>query len=361
MFNQSHTIKNHHLLTIVCAVLVSVGLANLFSADSNYGYAQLGHIAIAATAFAICMYAVSLQSLNTYAYLFYFLLLALQLAVLLFGYNAGGSQRWLEIGALRFQPSEFAKLALIIAVARFFAYTPQRESYNLTDVWLVLAMTLAMILPIFLQPDLGTAGISFAIVFAQLFFMCISFRSIILTSVSTVLVAVGSWLFLLHDYQKLRVLNLLNPQLDPHGSGYNSIQSIVAVGSGMFSGKGYLHGSQSQLHFLPAKHTDFVLSVFAEEHGFRGSVIIILIFAYLTYLGLSIAKESKDTFTQALAIGLTAKIFVEFSINAAMILGLFPVVGTPLPFFSFGGSSLLANSIAVGLLAAISKKCLRRE
>ena len=358
MFQQPHraVIRKHQLLTIICAILVVVGLTNLFSADERYGYAQLWHIGVAVIAYVACMYAVSFKFLKSFAYLFYFLLLVLQLSVLFFGHNAGGSQRWLELGILRFQPSEFAKLALIIAVARFFTQVPLRSNYDLTDVWLVLVMTLAMILPIFLQPDLGTAGIAFAIVCAQLFFVCISLRSILITSVSTALVAAGAWVLLLHDYQKLRVINLFNPQLDPYGSGYNSIQSIIAVGSGMFSGKGYLHGSQSQLHFLPAKHTDFVLSVFAEEHGFRGAVILMLIFSYLIYLGLSIAKESKDTFLQVLAVGLTAKIFVEFCINAAMILGLFPVVGTPLPFFSFGGSSLLANSIAMGLLTSIARR-----
>ena len=351
----TETYKLHYLLTIVFLCLMCIGAINLYSANANYIYTQLWHYGLAALVFFVCMFMVSLRALHSYAYILYGIMLLLQLSVLFFGYQAGGSQRWLEIASFRFQPSEFAKLALIIMVAHFFANNPRHDDYRLSDMWLLLLLTLAITLPIFYQPDLGTAGICLAIVGVQLFFVRISPRSIVTALVGCLLTVAAAWRFLLHDYQKLRVLNLFNPQRDPHGSGYNSLQSIISIGSGEFTGKGYLQGSQSQLHFLPAKHTDFVLSVFAEEHGFCGTVVIFAAFALLAYLGLQIAKDSKDQFASMLAIGLIAKIFIEFSINVAMILGIFPVVGTPLPFFSYGGSSLLANGIALGLLAAVAR------
>ena len=164
----------------------------------------------------------------------------------------------------------------------------------------------------------------------------------------------------LHDYQKLRVLNLLNPQLDPHGSGYNSLQSLIAIGSGGLLGKGYLQGTQTQLEFLPARHTDFVFSVFAEEHGFWAGAVVFILFGSLVYIALEISRQAKDTFSGLLALGIAAIVFIQFFINVTMVLGLFPVVGMPLPFFSYGGSSLITLCAGLGLLVAIERDTIGR-
>jgi rod shape determining protein RodA len=163
------------------------------------------------------------------------------------------------------------------------------------------------------------------------------------------------WHTLLRPYQKLRILNLLNPNLDPQNTGYNSLQSLVAVGSGNLFGKGFMQGTQAQLKFLPERHTDFVFSVFAEEHGFWGAALVFAAFGVLTYIALEIARTAKDTFTGLLAVGIAALIFLEFTINVAMVLGVFPVVGLPLPFFSYGSSLLLTVCVALGLLVSINR------
>ncbi len=351
-------------LAAVFVLLLVLGATNLYSASFNGDYWQthLLHLIPAGLAFGLCALFVPLSHLQAWAYPFYTLIVLLHVLVLVIGYEAGGSQRWLSLAVVRFQPAEFAKLALILVTARFFAFHRRVHCWRLRDLWLLIAMTTLLCMLIFRQPDLGTAGICLVVVCAQLCFVPIDKKSILLAAAAALVGSLAVWQFLLHDYQKLRVLNLLNPALDPHGSGYNSRQSLIATGSGGFMGKGFLQGSQSQLHFLPARHTDFALAVLAEEHGFIGALLVLLLFGVFTWIGLQISlRVAKDSFAALLAIGLTAKIFVEFAVNSAMIAGLFPVVGTPLPFFSFGGSSLLANSCAAGLLVAIDRAAASRR
>ena len=351
-------------LAAVFVLLLALGATNLYSAGLNGDYWQthLLYLIPACMAFVLCALFVPLQYLQAWAYPFYALILLLHILVLFVGYEAGGSQRWLSLAVLRFQPAEFAKLALILVTARFFAFHRPVGTWQLRDLWLLITLTTLLFVLIFRQPDLGTAGICLVVVCAQLCFVPIAKKSAAFATVVALVGMIAAWQFLLHDYQKLRVLNLLNPALDPHGSGYNSLQSLIATGSGGFIGKGFLQGTQSQLHFLPARHTDFALAVFAEEHGFLGTLLVLLLFGAFTWLGLQIAvRAAENYFSALLAIGLTAKIFVEFTVNTAMIAGLFPVVGTPLPFFSFGGSSLLANSCAIGLLIAVDRAAASRR
>ena len=328
---------NHSIqLTAIFVLLNVLGAINLYSAGlaGNYWQTHLLHLVPALFICVFCALFVQPQHLQAWAYPFYVLILLLHILVLLVGHEAGGSQRWLSLAVLRFQPAEFAKLALILVTARFFAFHRRVNCWRLRDLWLLIAMTSTLFVLIFQQPDLGTAGICLVVVCAQLFFVPLDRKSILLAACSALVGLVVTWQFLLRDYQRLRVLNLINPALDPYGSGYNSLQSLIAVGSGSIVGKGFLQGSQSQLHFLPARHTDFALAVFAEEHGFLGSLLVLLLFGVLARVGLLIATRSaKDSFVTLLAVGLTAKIFVEFAVNTAMIAGLFPVVGTPLPFF----------------------------
>ena len=357
---QSKSSFHSGLLTLIFLVLMAIGMANLYSAgaESIYFEAQFKHMFVGLFCYVLFGWFIPVKHVNTYAYLFFAMISLSLLVVLILGHTAGGAQRWIILGPIRFQPSEFAKLAVAIVVAKFFYHNRSLHSYGIGEIWPILAMIGMTFALIFKQPDFGTAGICLLIGMSQLAFIRIriGYRTVLSLLVSGLVLAVVGWNFLLRPYQKLRILNLLNPNMDPSGSGYNSLQSLVAIGSGMQFGKGFLQGTQTQLQFLPARHTDFIFSVFAEEHGFWGSTLIFLLFISIAYIALEIARDSRDCFNGLLAIGVAAIITVEFTLNVAMVLGLFPVVGMPLPFFSYGGSALLTVCISIGVLVAIDRE-----
>ncbi len=359
--NQSSESSTHSkVLIIISLILLGIGLANLYSAtgaDLGHFKLHLKHLAIGLIFMALTGWLLPPKRLEELSLFFSFTIVLTLILVLLLGHRAGGAQRWLSIGSMSIQPSEFAKIALIMTVSRYFSRKRYQKEHTLLEIWPILAHVLLFFVLIFKQPDFGTAGHCLLIAVVQLCFvnLILSMRNIIfLFSLSTVTAILG-WFVLLHPYQKLRILNLFNPKLDPSGSGYNSMQSLIAIGSGESFGKGFLQGTQSQLQFLPAKHTDFIFSVFSEEHGFLGSSLIFILFGTLAYVGLEIARNSRDPFGKLCAIGISAFIFLEFAINIAMVLGLFPVVGIPLPFFSSGGSSMLTVCIAIGILISIDR------
>ena len=338
------------------------GLANLYSASgaSAVFYVQLRHGLIGLFVFLILGWIVPVRSLNVYGYWIFGITCALLVTVLITGKIGGGSQRWIVVGPFRGQPSELAKLAVAIAVAKYF-YTAKLRIFKLRDMWPVIAMIGLIAGLIFPEPDFGTAGFVAIIALAQLAFVPINRRSVM----TVIAVGIGTmpivWGLLLKDYQKYRVLSFLNPDLDPHGKGYNAMQSLVAIGSGGLNGKGFLEGTQTQLRFLPMRHTDFVYSVFAEEHGFWGTIVLFSLFAALAYLALEVARQSRDKFNRLLAVGVAAFLFFQFTINIAMVLRMFPVVGLPLPFFSYGGSTLMAVCGAIGVLIAIDRDTLGKR
>ncbi len=352
--HSSHQVK---FLLIIFFSLIIIGLINLYSASvgGHYFWAQIRNMSITLTAFGICGWLIPIKKINSYAYWIYGSICVMLLVVLLLGRIAGGAQRWISLGPVGFQPSEFAKLATCIIVARFFATHKSDLPYRIRDLLPLVTLVGIIFSLIFLQPDFGTAGVCLLIAFSQMAFVRIDFRSITIVLISSPIVAAIGWHTLLRPYQKLRILNLLNPNLDPQNTGYNSLQSLIAVGSGNLFGKGYMQGTQAQLKFLPERHTDFVFSVFAEEHGFWGGATIFALFAMLTYVALDIAKNSKDTFSGMLAVGIAFFIFWEFTINIAMVLGVFPIVGLPLPFFSYGSSLLLTVCVGLGLLVSINR------
>lgn len=347
------------LLTVIFIFLCVIGMINLSSAgaDSSHFNNQLRHMGIGFLAFCIIGWFIPLHMLNTYAYLLYGIVLASLIAVLVLGHSAGGAKRWLNLGAFGVQPSEFAKLTISFFVAKYFYNNRNAHTYELKDLFpLFFAIGLYFVL-IFVQPDFGTAGMCVLIAMAQVAFIRfkINIKTIAGLAGFASIAGVLGWLFFLRPYQKLRILNLINPDLDPMGSGYNSLQSLVAIGSGRMFGKGLFKGTQTQLQFLPARHTDFIFSVFAEEQGYLGVTIIFLLFSSIAYIALNISREAKDTFNALLAIGVVSLIYVEFAINIAMVFGMFPVVGVPLPFFSYGGTALLTVCVALGLLVAIER------
>jgi rod shape determining protein RodA len=249
------------------------------------------------------------------------------------------------------------KMGVILALARVLAKMPPRSptGYSLRELILPGGMVLIPMLLIMKQPDLGSA-LSLGIVgFGMILFMGVRWKSIVLAATGVIAMAYPFWL-MLHDYQKRRILVLLNPEADPQGSGYHILQSKIAVGSGSLSGKGFLQGTQTQLEFLPEHTTDFVFSVLAEEWGFMGSSVLIVLFFLLVAGLLRVAARTKDLFSSLVVIGITTKIFAHSIINIGMVIGLMPVVGIPLPLFSYGGSSLLSLMFALGLVQGVSMR-----
>lgn len=344
-------------LLAIFFLLLGVGLYNLYSASvgGHYFWAQLRNMSITMSAFFIFGWLIPIKKVNDYAYWIVGAVCLMLTVVLLLGKIAGGAQRWISLGPIGFQPSEFAKLATAIVVARFFANHKSDLPYRIRDLLPMIGFVGLIFTLIFLQPDFGTAGVCLLIAASQMAFVRIDIKSIIMVLVASPIFAGIGWHLLLRPYQKLRILNLLNPNLDPQNTGYNSLQSLVAVGSGSLFGKGFMQGTQAHLKFLPERHTDFVFSVFAEEHGFWGGMLIFVLFGALTLIALDIARSSKDTFSGMLAVGIAFFVFWEFTINIAMVLGIFPVVGLPLPFFSYGSSLLLTVCVGLGLLVSINR------
>lgn len=286
----------------------------------------------------------------------YIIVILLLIAVDLFGKTAQGSQRWLPLGPIHVQPSELAKFAIIIVLARF--YSDQKVSppggYGLRELLPIFGLILLPMGLVFVQPDLGTA-IMIGLVSASIVFFCQLRIRTLMGLIALIMVAAPlAYNFALKEYQRDRVRTFLDPQRDPLGEGYHSIQSMIAVGSGQVFGKGYLQGTQSKLEFLPKHHTDFIFSAFAEEWGFFGACIVLGLFVLMALMGIDIARKSKDRFGAVLAVGAISLILWHVIINVGMEIGVLPVVGVTLPFFSYGGSSMITNMLAVGLLLSVS-------
>ena len=292
------------------------------------------------------------------AYLFYFLVLILLFGVDLFGVTASGSKRWISLFFINLQPSELMKVSLIIFLARYYDKIPTTNVNNLKYIFIPF---LSFMIPAFLvasQPDLGTAvliAISGLIVIWLTGFKIKYF----LYSFFVLICLIPIGISFLKPYQKTRILTFLNPERDPLGAGYQIIQSKIAVGSGGIFGKGFLQGSQSYLDYLPEKQTDFIFTLFSEEFGFIGSLILLTIYALIIYRIAVIGSESRNNFARLFCFGFAAAFFVYVTVNMAMVLGLLPIVGAPLPIMSYGGSSML--SIMAGLGIVMSCKIHNQE
>jgi len=287
------------------------------------------------------------------AYPIYWASVALLVAVLFIGTIAKGSQRWLAFGPVTIQPSELAKLGVVIALARFFHHNKAQDGYGLLALVRPLALVGIPFLLVLKQPDLGTA-LLIAFIGGTLFlFVPIRTRSLLTILLVGIVVVSIAWKFSLHDYQRMRVLTFLEPERDPLNTGYQAIQSKIAVGSGGIWGKGFLHGTQTQLNFLPEQQTDFIFSVLAEEWGFVGAGLVVVLYMTLILYSLNVARSSKDGFGALLGAGIVGMLFWPVFVNIGMVLGFMPVVGVPLPFMSYGGSSLIVTFAALGLLMNI--------
>lgn len=264
-----------------------------------------------------------------------------------------GAQSWIRLGPIGIQPSEIAKIGFILT----FSYHLSKVTDKINEPKTLLLLLLHLCVPAFLimlQPDLGSTLVFIFIFIVMLFTAGISVKYIIYSVLVGVVSLPLIYLFLLSDYQKHRILVFLNPELDKLGSGYNVIQSKIAVGSGGFFGKGYLNGTQNQLGFLPTKHTDFIFSVIAEELGFIGAILVVIFLSVIIYRCIRTALNSKTLFGRYICIGVSAMFIFHAVENIGMCIGLTPVTGIPLPFFSYGGTSLLTNLVAVGLVLSVS-------
>lgn len=276
--------------------------------------------------------------------------LLLLIAVALFGEISHGARRWLNIGVGRIQPSELMKIAVPMMVAWYFS--KREETLRWSDY---LVGTLLVLVPaglVMKQPDLGTALLILASGFYVLFLAGLSWKILAGGAISAAVMAPVFW-SLLHDYQRKRIEILLDPSQDPLGAGYHTIQASIALGSGGFAGKGWLNGTQSQLDFLPERTTDFIFAVFGEEFGLLGNVLLIVMFGLLISRGLFIASQAQNTFTRLLAGSITLTFFTYVFVNIGMVSGILPVVGVPLPFISYGGTSLVTVLLGFGILMSI--------
>ncbi|MDQ5986068.1 MAG: Peptidoglycan glycosyltransferase MrdB [Syntrophus sp. SKADARSKE-3] len=342
----------------ICAIgvmnIYSTGFSLVSAKHSPLYIKQMQWIMIGLL-FMIMAFFVDYRVINQYVYVLYGASLLLLIVVAIYGFTTHGSQRWFAIGGFSFQPSEISKLTLILALARYFNDHRASGGYDLKDLWIPFFIMILPFVLIIRQPDLGTALMHFLIFCVFVLFVGIRLQAILVASVGALVMMPVAWHFM-RDYQKDRILMFFSPERDPLGAGYHIIQSMIAVGSGGFLGKGYLKGTQTQLKFLPEQQTDFVFSVFAEEWGFLGGLILISMFLILILWGLKIAMHSRDYLGTLIAYGITMLLFCGVFINMGMVLGILPVVGVPLPFLSYGGSAIVVLMTGIGLLMNISTR-----
>jgi rod shape determining protein RodA len=344
------------------ALLLAMGLLNLSSATvteagspSPVMRRQLVALAVGAVVFVVAV-VVDYRRLERFAPIFYLGSLVLLAATLAFGQEVGGNRSWLVYGPLRLQPAELSKVAMVIVLSRYFHRHPPSEIVRLRDLampGLFVAIPVAVIV---MQRDMGVALLTLLVGCTFLPFTRIPFRAWLGVAASGAAVLAAVWFFGLEPYQKDRILDVVNPSRDPLASGYQANQSRIAVGSGGLIGRGFRQGTQTQLRFLPTQHTDFVFSVLAEEWGLVGGLTVLVLYATLLVWGLLVARGSREFFGALLAVGIVGTLFWPAVINIAMVLGLAPVIGVPLPFFSYGGSAMVAVLLSLGVLLNVSMR-----
>ncbi|NSW87221.1 MAG: rod shape-determining protein RodA [Syntrophobacteraceae bacterium] len=344
--------------------IIAIGLLSVYSAlymqiqsnpTHNLFVKQLMWLAVGFAVMFATLF-IDYQQLRVISTWLYVLVLLLLVAVLVVGKEVNGARRWLDLGGVQFQPSELMKIVIVIYLAGVFSSQDVSAYPSLKKLLLPVASLVAPVLLILAQPDLGTAICVVTIAGTMIFFMGIRWKYIVGFVLGVVPFIYPVWEHVLKPYQKKRILILLRPDLDPLGAGYHIRQSKIAIGSGMVWGKGFLNGTQSKLHFLPEKHTDFIFSVWAEEWGFVGCAVLLFLFVLLIMLALRVVRRSKDRYGSLLVVGMTALILWQVVINVGMVIGLLPVVGITLPFVSYGGSSLITLCFAIGMIENVSMR-----
>jgi rod shape determining protein RodA len=342
-------------------IILSVGMMNLLSAtgveDKSLGLWKNQAVSIGlGTVVTLILQFPHYSFLSRLAYLIYIGNMGLLIAVLAFGKSSLGAKRWINLGGFSLQPSELMKLSMVIFLAKYFENKNTAQGLKLTDL---IVPSLFVVIPvsfIIVQPDLGTAMIILLVYGSMLLFLRIQPKILLLLSVVAAISLPVVYNYGLKPYQRQRIVTFIDPMSDPKGAGYNSIQSMIAVGSGQIWGKGFKKGTQAHLNFLPEHHTDFIFSVFSEEWGFIGCSVLLLLYGLFIMSGLSVAYQSNDKFASLLAFGIVSIFFWHVFVNMGMVMGMLPIVGVPLPFMSYGGSALLTAMSGVAILVNIANK-----
>jgi len=344
-------------LVVTLLTVVGISLMNLYSA-SHVGYfgtppyIKQIYYYLVGCGIMLAIISADYRFLLRVNYLIYGVIIVLLIAAMLFGKTTMGAQRWINFGFIKLQPSELAKLAMVITLASYYCRKDTGKGFGLLDLIPPAGLLLLPVLLIAKQPDLGTALMLVFVFVSMTLFAKVRIWTLILLIMLVLPLAPLGWKHL-KPYQRQRIETLFAPENDPLGAGYHIMQSKIAVGSGQTFGKGYLAGTQVHLDFLPERHTDFAFSVLAEEWGFAGAIFFLAWYFFLVFLGLNVAGAARDKFGVFLAFGVTSLLFWQAFVNLAMVLGLLPVVGMPLPLFSYGGSSLLTNLAGIGILLSV--------
>jgi len=352
-FNFFQKFKNFDYILLVCILLLGfISLATMYSTDGGkILFHTKSHFTklIVFTVMMLIFSFINIKYWFSIGYVSYLMIIGLLVWTYLFGITSSGSQRWINLYFINLQPSELMKVFIILCLAKYFH---RMRLENVNSIYTILTSLVIILLPmglVIVQPDLGTSLLIAVSGIAVLWFAGINHKYFIYTMLGF-LISLPFIIAFLKPYQKLRVLTFLNPDKDPLGAGYQIIQSKIAVGSGGFFGKGFLKGTQSYLEFLPEKHTDFIFTLFSEEFGFVGSALLLIIYAIIIYRIVAIGASSRSYFAKIFCYSFGAAIFVFITINMSMVLGLLPIVGSPLPIMSYGGSSMLATMTGFGIV-----------
>jgi rod shape determining protein RodA len=345
-------------LMLAALLLAAIGLATVHSASSelpvDYFPRQAVFVAVGLVLLAIVV-SIDYHVLLDLSVVLYVLGLAALVAVLFVGVKRGGAANWLQVGPIQFQPSEFAKLATALFLARYLAGLNTRV-LELRQILVAVAIVALPMVLVAIEPDMGGAGMFAPLIAGMLLVAGVRIRLLVIAALIALVLGAGVWTFGMKGYQRQRVLTFLYPESDPLGAGYQVRQSKIAVGSGALTGKGYMQGTQSQLRFLPARHTDFILAVLAEEWGFLGVAAVLGLYGFFISSAARIAMRARDRAGILLVVGLLSVICFHVLYNSAMVVGFLPITGIPLPFLSYGGSFMMVNFIATGIILNVDMR-----
>jgi rod shape determining protein RodA len=349
-------------LFISAALIAVIGIVNLYSATSIATnaraelYLNQVYWLVAGGILAVIVASIDYRHIERFAYVLYIVGCVLLVLVLILARDIKGAARWIPIGSFSFQPSEFMKLFLTIAIAKYLNDDPKSEGRTLRDLAVPALLTLLPVLLVLRQPDLGTALILSLIFVSIAGLTRIKWKSLLTLGVTGLVSAPLVWNYGLKDYQRMRITSFLNPEADIRGSGWHAHHARIAIGNGGLFGQGYMKGTQNQYKFIPENHTDFPFPVFAEDWGFVGSLVLFGLYAFLILWAIRIASQAKNRFGAVLAVGVGAMLFWHSFFNLGMVVGILPVVGVTLPLFSYGGSSVVTILIGLGLLMNVSMR-----
>ena len=351
--NLFQKIKNLDYILLISLILLSIlSFFVMYSTDGGELLVHSKNHLLKLSSFFIMMLIISFFNIKLwhyFSYFFYFLIILLLIWVSIFGIKVSGSQRWIDLYLIVLQPSELMKIGIILCLAKYYHRISIEKVNTFSSILIALVIIILPIILVLAQPDLGTSILIASSGLIILWLGGVKIKYFIVSFI-TFLISLPFVITVLEPYQKLRILTFLDPDRDPLGAGYQIIQSKIAIGSGGFSGKGFLNGTQSYLDFLPEKHTDFIFTLFSEEFGFLGSIGLIILYTIIILRVIRIGSICRSSFARLFCFGFAFALFIYITVNLSMVLGLLPIVGSPLPIMSYGGSSMLATMIGFGIV-----------